>query len=253
MNKQNQKKSGMPIAIIAIVLLLVVGGGIYLVTTGKQGTPPKANTSTSNTAKTPGIPANAPLGAQPPNQAGSPTASVTVEEFADFQCGSCAAANPIMSEIKSTYGSRIRFIFRNYPLSIPAHDKAYDAAVTAEAAGMQGKFWEMQNQLFTNQQNWTSNPNYKQLWNEYAQKLGLDLAKLQSDIAGIAAKGRVDADLQRGRALNVNSTPTVYINGVSVPFTEMKVDSLKRIIDAELEKAASSAPAAKPAAENTNK
>lgn len=253
MNKQNQKKSGMPIAIIGIVLLLVVGGGIYLVTTGKQGTPPKANTNTANAAKTPGIPANAPLGAQPPNQAGSPTASVTVEEFADFQCGSCAAANPIMSEIKSTYGSRIRFIFRNYPLSIPAHDKAYDAAVTAEAAGMQGKFWEMQNQLFLNQQTWTSNPNYKQLWNEYAQKLGLDLAKLQSDIAGIAAKGRVDADLQRGRALNVNSTPTVYINGVSVPFTEMKVESLKRIIDAELEKAASTAPAAKPASENTNK
>lgn len=243
----------MPIAIIGIVLLLVVGGGIYLVTTGKQGTPPKANTNTANAAKTPGIPANAPLGAQPPNQAGSPTASVTVEEFADFQCGSCAAANPIMSEIKSTYGSRIRFIFRNYPLSIPAHDKAYDAAVTAEAAGMQGKFWEMQNQLFLNQQTWTSNPNYKQLWNEYAQKLGLDLAKLQSDIAGIAAKGRVDADLQRGRALNVNSTPTVYINGVSVPFTEMKVESLKRIIDAELEKAASTAPAAKPASENTNK
>ncbi|MBX7056204.1 MAG: thioredoxin domain-containing protein [Pyrinomonadaceae bacterium] len=253
MNKQNQKKSGMPIAIIGIVLLLVVGGGIYLVTTGKQGTPPKANTNTANAAKTPGIPANAPLGAQPPNQAGSPTASVTVEEFADFQCGSCAAANPIMSEIKSTYGSRIRFIFRNYPLSIPAHDKAYEAAVTAEAAGMQGKFWEMQNQLFLNQQTWTSNPNYKQLWNEYAQKLGLDLAKLQSDIAGIAAKGRVDADLQRGRALNVNSTPTVYINGVSVPFTEMKVESLKRIIDAELEKAASTAPAAKPASENTNK
>ncbi len=243
----------MPIAIIGIVLLLVVGGGIYLVTTGKQGTPPKANTNTANAAKTPGIPANAPLGAQPPNQAGSPTASVTVEEFADFQCGSCAAANPIMSEIKSTYGSRIRFIFRNYPLSIPAHDKAYEAAVTAEAAGMQGKFWEMQNQLFLNQQTWTSNPNYKQLWNEYAQKLGLDLAKLQSDIAGIAAKGRVDADLQRGRALNVNSTPTVYINGVSVPFTEMKVESLKRIIDAELEKAASTAPAAKPASENTNK
>ena len=157
-----------------------------------------------------------------------------------------------MSEIKSSYGSRIRFIFRNYPLSIPAHDKSYDAAVTVEAAGMQGKFWEMQNQLFSNQQTWTSNPNYKQLWNEYAQKLGLDLVKLQADVAGIAAKGRVDADLQRGRGLNVNSTPTVYVNGISIPFNEMKVESLKRIIDAELEKAASTPPAAKPAAENTN-
>ncbi|HQX54618.1 MAG TPA: thioredoxin domain-containing protein [Pyrinomonadaceae bacterium] len=253
MSKQNQKKSGMPVVIIGIVLLLAVGGGYYLFTSGKPGTPPKTNTNAAaNATKTPGIPVNAPLGAQPPNQAGSPTASVTVEEFADFQCGSCAAANPVMSEIKSSYGSRIRFIFRNYPLSIPAHDKSYDAAVTVEAAGMQGKFWEMQNQLFSNQQTWTSNPNYKQLWNEYAQKLGLDLVKLQADVAGIAAKGRVDADLQRGRGLNVNSTPTVYVNGISIPFNEMKVESLKRIIDAELEKAASTPPAAKPAAENTN-
>ena len=118
------------------------------------------------------------------------------------------------------------------------HDKAHDAAVATEAAGMQGKFWEMHAQLFQNQQAWVSSPNYRQLWNEYAQKIGLDVNKFTSDMAGIGAKGRVEADLIRGRALNVNSTPTLYINGVPIPYTDVKVETLKVLIDAELQKAA---------------
>lgn len=233
--------------LIGVAFLLIVAAGVWLYTTSRPGTAPKANANTANAAKTPGIPTNAPLGAMPPNQAGSPTAAVTVEEFADFQCGSCAAAHPTMNEIKAMYGSRIRFIFRNYPLSIPAHDKAYDAAVAAEAAGMQGKFWDMQNLLFSNQQAWTANPGYKQMWNEYAQKIGLDVAKFQSDMAGIAAKGRVDADLQRGRALSVNSTPTIYLNGVSVPFKDVTVAGMKQAIDAELAKSGGNSQTAAPA------
>ncbi len=238
--------------IIGGVLVAVLLVGWYMISSAK--TPVNGNVNkaanSANTAKVPTVPLNAPAGATPPNLAGSPTAAVTVEEFADFQCGSCAAAHPTMNEIKSMYGSRIKFIFRNYPLAIPAHDKSYDAAVAAEAAGLQGKFWDMQNQLFTNQQVWTANPDYKRVWNEYAQKIGLDMAKFSSDMAGIAAKGRVDADMARGKGLNVNSTPTVYINGVSIPYTELKVDRLRTIIDAEIAKG--SAPAAKPAAATSN-
>jgi len=249
MNKQVQtKKSNTPFIIIGLLAVVVVGAVLYGVGVFGGGS---KNTNTANnkagtngnTAKTPGIPANAPPGASPPNAAGPPTALVTIEEFADFQCGSCAAAFPIMNEIKSMYGSRIRFVYRNFPLAIPAHDKSYEAAVATEAAGMQGKFWEMHAQLFQNQQKWTADPNYRQIWSEYAAKIGLDVNKFTSDLAGIAAKGRVDADMARGRALNVNSTPTVYINGVSVPFNDVKVDSLKAMIDAELAKGAAPAPA----------
>ncbi|MEO7539358.1 MAG: DsbA family protein, partial [Pyrinomonadaceae bacterium] len=156
MSKPIETKSNTPILIIVGVLLVAALGGWWLYSSSKTG-PTTKNTNSSNTAnganvaKTPGIPADAPLGANPPNQSGSPTATVKLEEFADFQCGSCAAAHPAMNEIKSMYGSRIHFIFRNYPLQIPAHDKSYDAAVAAEAAGLQGKFWDMQNQLFSNQ------------------------------------------------------------------------------------------------------
>ena len=150
--------------VIGLVFLLVIGGGIWFYSASKPGQ--NANTPKANNANAPRsttVATNAPPGANPPNQSGSPTASVTLEEFADFQCPQCAAKHPIINEVKSLYGSRIHFIFRDFPLEIPQHDKSYDAAVAAEAAGMQGKFWDMHNLLFTNQSAWTANPNYKQL------------------------------------------------------------------------------------------
>ena len=126
-------------------------------------------------------------------------------------------------------------VFRQFPLGI--HDKAYDAAVASEAAGMQGKFWQMQDQLFMNQQTWASpSSDHKQLWNEYAQKIGLDVQQWQNDMAGLAAKSRVDQDMARGKALGVGSTPSIYINGELVPFPEANVAGLRRLIDAELQK-----------------
>ena len=249
MNKQPEKKSNAPLIIIGLVLAAVVLGGWYMISGSKSAT--NSNNSAANkpaNANKAVAALNAPAGATPPNYAGGERASVVVEEFADFQCGSCASANPTMNEIKSMFGSRIKFIFRNYPLSIPAHDKAFNAAVAVEAAGMQGKFWEMQNQLFLNQAAWTANPAYKQMWSEYAQKFGMDVEKFTTDMAGIATKGRVEADMARGRGLGVSSTPTVYINGVMVDFKDMTVPTLKQLIDAELLKAApATAPAAAPA------
>ena len=239
----------MPMVIIGIVLLAVVGAGVWLYSSSKPQTTSNTNTSNPNTNRAAANQLNAPAGATPPNMLGSPTASVTVEEFADFQCGSCAATHPTLKEIQSIYGSKIKFVFRHFPLAIPQHDKAYDAAAAAEAAGMQGKFWAMQDQLFANQQAWTQNPNYRQLWVEYATKIGLDVQRFQTDAAGIAAKSRVDQDMSRGRALSVSSTPTIFVNGQGVPFPEANVAGLRRIIDAELQRvpAAQSAPAATPA------
>lgn len=244
MNKQPEKKSNAPLIIIGLVLVAVVLGGWYMISGSKSVT--NTNSSAANkpaNANKAIAAANAPAGATPPNYAGGEKALVVVEEFADFQCPQCASTNPIMNEIKSMFGSRIKFIFRNYPLAIPTHDKAYDAAVATEAAAMQGKFWEMQNQLFLNQAAWTANPAYKQLWNDYAQKLGINVDKFTSDIAGIAAKGRVDADRLRGNGLGVNSTPTVFINGVEIPFKDVNVGTMKTLIDAELQKVAPAATA----------
>ncbi|HVE55404.1 MAG TPA: thioredoxin domain-containing protein [Pyrinomonadaceae bacterium] len=234
--KKNSNNNNLPLVIIGLVLIAAVGAGWWFYTQSK--TPSKkggnTNTSVANTTKTPAI--VSALGAQPPNMLGSPNSSVTVEEFADFQCPTCGVMHPKMKELNSIYGSRIKFIFRNYPLAIPAHDKAYDAAVAAEAAGLQGRFWDMQNLLFTNQQAWSANPDYRKVWEGYASQIGLDIEKFKNDMAGLNAKSRVDADLQRGRALNISSTPSLFVNGVLIPFEQMNIETLRQIIDSELQK-----------------
>ena len=233
-NVEKKKNStAIPLVIIGLVLVGVVAAAWWFSRSSKPPTNLNGNQNAVNASRTP--PPNAPVGANPPNMLGSPTSPVTVEEFADFQCGSCGATHPVMKEIQSTYGSKIRFIFREFPLTM--HEKAYDAAVAAEAAGMQGKFWAMQDQLFTNQAAWSGpSTDHKQMWKEYAQKIGLDVAQWQNDMSGISAKSRVDQDMQRGKALNVSSTPSIYINGQLVPFPEVNVAGLRRIIDAELQK-----------------
>jgi protein-disulfide isomerase len=260
MKNQPKNNSSTPLIIIGLVLLVAIGGGWWLYKSSTAPRPPRANTNT-NTTK----PANddgvqrymtAPPGAQPPNMLGSQTATVTVEEFADFQCPTCAKMHPLAKEIIATYGPRIKFVFRNFPLNIPAHDKAYDAAVAAEAAREQGKFWDMHQQLFTNQQTWTTSTDFRKVLEEYAQKIGLDVEKFKNDMAGMSAKTRVDADLQRGRSVGVGSTPTFFVNGKIVAFEQMTSEGMRAIIDAELQKAQTgnqTAPAANTANTSTNK
>src|ERR1043165_2150195 len=122
---KGKKNNNIPLIIIGLVLVVafgVIGWSCNKPSTG--GTNVKPGNSPTKPASTPII--TTVLGAQPPNMLGSPNAAVTVEEFADFQCPTCGLTHPKMKEINSIYGSRIKFIFRNYPLQIPAHDKAYD-------------------------------------------------------------------------------------------------------------------------------
>jgi protein-disulfide isomerase len=258
MKNEPNKSSGLPLIIIGIVLVAGIIGAYFLYNSSKSTTGNR-NTAAGNTNRAANT-ATAPLGANPPNMLGSPTASVTIEEFADFQCPACAAVHPAMKEIQSTYGNRIRFIFRNFPLAIPQHDKAYEAAVASEAVRLQdsSKFWVFQSKLYENQQAWTSNPNYRQIWEGYVQETGLDVERFKADMAGTAAKQRVDEDIRRGRGLSIDSTPTVFVNGKSVGGLEsMTVPNLRQMIDTEIQNAAraqpasNAAPAASPAA-NTN-
>ena len=241
--KKEKQRGGIPLILIGAVLFASVLLFAWCSSSPKNAS---KNTATTPVVKITPIPQVAETGATPPNALGSPNAAVTVEEFADFQCPSCGATYPAMHQIETLYGPRIYFIFRNFPLAM--HDKAYDAAVASEAAGMQGtdKFWAMHDLLYQNQKIWSGDQNYKQVFNSYAEKIGLNVDKFQNDMAGLATKSRVDADIARGKALNINSTPTVFINGKPVPFQEMTVPTLQRWIDDELKAAQpqSSQPAA---------
>lgn len=249
---ENQKaNSNLPLAIIGLVLLVAVVGGWWWYSSSKSQPAKQSNTNSSANKKAADekaaleLYAKAPVGAQPPNMLGSPTATVTLEEFADYQCPTCAGMHPKMKEINALYSGRIKFIFRTYPLT-QIHKNAYEAAVAAEAAGLQGKFWAMQDQLFTNQKDWSNSSEPRKIFEEYAQKIGLNMTQFQSDVVGLPAKTRVDADLARARALNIQGTPTIYLNGRAIPAEQTEVNAMKQLIEAELQKAGGQPPTSEP-------
>lgn len=234
MNNEQKTNSSLPFAIIGLVLLAAVIGSWWFYSTSKT---PSGNTKTAANTASKGaaeIYNNALPGANPPNSLGAANAPVTLEEFADFQCPLCAAMHPKVQEIRAAYGDRVRIIFREFPLQMHRH--GYEAAVAAEAAGMQGKFWDMQNLLFANQNSWSNAPDARKIFEDYARKLGLDAQKFSDDVVGLTSKNRVDADMQRGNSLGLNSTPSFFINGKPVQQTDMTAEGMKRIIDAELQK-----------------
>jgi len=261
MSNTKNNNSNLPLGIIGLVLVAALVGGWWFYSNSKAS-PVKSNTNGAN--KKPPIDDAALLqayvnagikspGAQPANMLGSPTATVTVEEFADFQCPTCATVHSKMKEINALYSGRIKFVFRNYPLT-QMHKNAYAAAVAAEAAGMQdqNKFWAMQDQLFNNQKAWSDSQEARKMFEEYAEKIGLDVARFQNDMLGLPAKARVDADLQRARALNLSGTPTIYVNGRQVPIDTSGVETMRQVIDAELKKVSGSPPPNQPANQTVN-
>lgn len=247
-NQPVKPKSGAPMIIIGAAALIIILVVVYYLQTSKPGTNTSGVKPTPVAQKTSSIPANAPIGAQPPNMLGSANATVTVEEFADYQCPTCASMHPVMKNIQAEYGSRIKFIYRSFPLT-QIHKNAYDAAVAAEAAGLQdrNKFWEMQNLLFTNQKIWSDMQDPRPTFKEYAGKIGLDVVRWENDLLGLPAKSRVDADLARSKALNITSTPTIYINGQALSQQQMNPEAMRQLIDAELQKAPAQTTAPAPA------
>lgn len=144
---------------------------------------------------------------------GNPNSTVVLQEFSDFQCPACASAFPFVKQLLETYGSKIRFEYKHFPLT-KIHVNAYSAALASECANDQGKFWEMHDKLFSNQTALSSG-NLKQ----YAQDLGLDTAKFNACLDTRAEKAIVDADLKEGATKKVQGTPTFVLNGTAVQFS----------------------------------
>jgi protein-disulfide isomerase len=243
-----QKNSKAPVAMIVMVLIAIIGISAWAFMMGRNS-PPKGNLPDKQTKTPSKVDYNAVPGAEPSWSKGAANAPVVMEEFADLACPQCARVTPILHEVRSSYGDKVKLIFRQFPLEIAAHKNAYDAARAAEAAGMQGKFWEMENILFKNQTLWQPAADPRPIFEDYAKQIGLNVEQLKTDMVGMPATMRVDADKRRGKALNVNSTPSVYLNGKLLTLEETAPEILKKLIDAELAKTAT--PAANTANTNT--
>ncbi|MEP6952071.1 MAG: DsbA family protein [Ginsengibacter sp.] len=138
---------------------------------------------------------------------GNKNAPLELVEYGDYQCPHCGRAYPIIKEVQEAIGDSLKFVFRNFPLSDP-HPDAFNAAVAAEAAALQHRFWEMHDIIYENQEqlDWRSLLGY-------AKKIGLDLAAFKTDIEKDSVIGKVEYDFESGIRSGVNGTPSFFING----------------------------------------
>lgn len=138
---------------------------------------------------------------------GKKDADIVIVEYGDYQCPYCGAAYPILKEMMTKYGKQIKFIFRNFPLS-EMHQYARPAAIVAEAAALQGKFWEMHDAIYENQR-LLSEPFLLEL----VEKLELDPHQFNVDIKKSELATKVDSDFESGILSGVNGTPSFFVNG----------------------------------------
>jgi protein-disulfide isomerase len=158
---------------------------------------------------------------------GSTSAPIEMIEFSDFQCPFCLRADPTVQQVLKTYGDRIRFVYRHYPL--PNHPSARPAAEAAACANEQGKFWPYHDRLFANPTK-LSAADLKQ----HAADLGLNTSQFNACVDSHKFKADVDNDIREGEQAGVNGTPAFFINGRSISGAQ-PFDVFKKIIDEELE------------------
>ena len=222
-------KRFLPIVIIVVVLMAALGVTWMVLRSSRQATNANANANATESGLI-------PTGAEPPHVRGNPSAPVTVEEFADFQCGACGVYYPELKKIEIEFGDKLRVVFRERPL-VPPHDHALIAAQAAEAAGLQGRFWEMHDKLYENQTAWSDARDLVPLFVDYAKQIGLDTDRFLKDLNGEVVITRIFQDGKRVHALNVTSTPTFYVNGKEAKDDNWKPDGLREMIRQALREA----------------
>lgn len=179
-----------------VAIIIAIGGFIWL-------TKPKPVTSGNS--------------AQPSNHIeGSGKANITLVEYGDYQCPACGAYHPLVKSLVETYKEQIFFQFRNYPLEA-IHQNARAGARAAEAASLQGKFWEMHDALYQYQKAWESSSDPLSLYKDYAKQVGVaDLAKFSTDYKSSAINNLINADLKVGAKFQITGTPTFVLDGKKI-------------------------------------
>jgi protein-disulfide isomerase len=161
---------------------------------------------------------------------GPRNAPLTLEIYGDFQCPACGTASRVVDELQKEYQGKMQVIFHEYPLEMHRHAK--EAAMAAEAAGLQGKFWEMHDALYQYQDVWSKISDVSFFFESYARMIGLDLEQFNEDRKSMKVEDMVIEDGTDGMARGVQNTPTLFLNGnLLKAFTK---DKLKEVIDATL-------------------
>jgi protein-disulfide isomerase len=216
-------KRYLPVAIILGGLLLALGAGVLLFHFRPGPPPPPAPPPQSDHGKP---------GAVPAHVRGAATAPVMLEQFGDFECMPCFILWPALKNLEKDYAKSLAITFREHPL--PQHHRAVEAARAAEAAGLQGKFWEMHDVLYLQRSKWVHEENVRAIFDSFASELGLDLERFKRDMDGEEVAKRIAADEERGASFGIDRTPVIFINGKRVELQGQVEEGLHKDIDAAL-------------------
>ncbi|MEO8573161.1 MAG: thioredoxin domain-containing protein [Pyrinomonadaceae bacterium] len=223
---------------VIIVIAAIVGANYYRSSVQNTRIVPVTNAGSSQNPST--TVASAEQLIRPDSATlGPANAQITLVEFYDPECESCAAFAPVVKQILKDYQGKIRLVTRYMPL----HPNSVSAAAFTEAAGEQGKYWEAQALLFEKQPEWgtkhgapsgTASPTFNELFDKYATELGLDRAKASSSVQAGKFNAKIEQDKNDGQSLGVRQTPTFFVNGRKL--ASFGEQHLRSLIDEELKK-----------------
>ncbi len=226
------KDKWLVIGIIATLVLIV--GGVFLMTRGNAGTSQTAGKEISSDILVPnGV--SETSGIENENYiSATSSAKVTLVEFGDYECPACVEYNSLVKRLLTDFSGRINYVFRNFPLT--QHKNAMISSQAAEAAGLQGKFWQMHNKLFESVSEWSTSSDARSIFVGYAQALGLDVDKFKTDVESPAVKERVQRDTNDGNLIKLSETPTFYLNGLKINDLTGNYEDFKKIVSDQLYK-----------------
>ncbi|MBC7764274.1 thioredoxin domain-containing protein [Microbacteriaceae bacterium] len=196
--------------IIFSVLCIAIIGGLIAISQGDKADVENINPATIQAA-------SKGSGNIADHVSGNTSSKVVLIEYGDYQCPGCESAYPIVKQVTDKYSKQIAFVFRNYPL-VQAHPNALSSASASEAAGLQGKYWEMHDRLYTDQASWkelsgVARTNY---FVTSAVSLGMDGKKFTTDLDSADVSRKIKFDIALGKKINLTGTPTFYVNDKNV-------------------------------------
>lgn len=204
--------------IIIAVIAVIFGGIVWFSDKDKKDEGPGGDTSKASS-----------------HILGTPGAKVKLVEYGDFECAYCGAYFPVVEQVVEKYKDKIEFQFHHLPIT-QIHKNAFVASRAAEAASLQGKFWEMYRLIYANQSAWVTQSNAQPTFEGYARQLGLDITKFNTDYASRAVNDTINGDVAKFNKTGMKkATPTFTLNGKQIK-PDNNVESFSKLIDAELKK-----------------
>jgi protein-disulfide isomerase len=214
------RKMMKPLIVILLAVGVAAGAAVFL-----------SRGNTDQSAKNSSTPGHADIKAGTHTR-GAQNAQLTLVEFGDYECPSCGAWHPFVKELLARYPDKLRLDFHHYPL-VSVHPNAMAGAMAAEAAGEQGKFWEMHDALFEHQREWGESPNPKPIIVDIANRIGLDLNRFEQSLSSPALQSRILQDVSKAQELHVEGTPTFFLNGEQIR-PKLSMEDLVQLIEAHL-------------------